>query len=71
MKLNTTCDFLCHEGFKNVYFVGVRNFEGENHPGHTVLQNGTPTRLALFRVAQSEALLYKHMQHISVLFIEL
>ena len=36
MKLNTRCDFLCHEGFKNVYFVGVRNVEGENHPGHTV-----------------------------------
>ena len=36
-KLKTTCDFLCHECFKNVYFVGVRNFEGENHPGHTVI----------------------------------
>ena len=37
--MNTTCDFLCYEGFKNVYFVGVRNVEGENHPGHTVIGN--------------------------------
>ena len=29
------CVFLCHEGFKNTYFVGVRNVEGENQPGHT------------------------------------
>ena len=36
IKLKTPRDFLCHEVFKNVYFVGVRNIEGENHPGHTV-----------------------------------
>ena len=36
MKLNTICDFLCHEGLKNVYFVRVRNVEGENCPEHTV-----------------------------------
>ena len=36
IKLKTPRDFLCHEVFKNVYFVGVRNVEGENHPGHTV-----------------------------------
>ena len=36
VKLKTPRDFLCHEVFKNVYFVGVRNVEGENHPEHTV-----------------------------------
>ena len=35
-KIENTDDFLCHEVFKNVYFVGVRNVEGENHPWHTV-----------------------------------
>ena len=36
MKLNTPHDFLCHECFKNIYIVGVRNVEVENHSGHTV-----------------------------------
>ena len=36
MKLNTPHDFLCHECFKNIYIVGVRNVEGENHSEHTV-----------------------------------
>ena len=37
---NTACtpdDFLCYECSKNIYVVGVRNDEGENHLGHTVL----------------------------------
>ena len=36
MKLNTPHDFLCHECFKNIYIIGVRNIEGENHSEHTV-----------------------------------
>ena len=39
IKQNTPCVFLCHEGFKNGYFVGVRNVEGENYLEHTVSMN--------------------------------
>ena len=34
--MNIPHDFSCHEGSKNVYFIQVRNLEGQNHPGHTV-----------------------------------
>ena len=26
----------CHKGSKNMYFVSVRNIDGQNHSGHTV-----------------------------------
>ena len=36
MKLSIPHVFSCHEGFKNMYSVGVRKVEGENYPEHTV-----------------------------------
>ena len=36
-KMNIPHDFSCHECSKNVYFIEVRNLEGQNYPGHTVL----------------------------------
>ena len=35
--MNIPHDSSCHEGSKNVYFIEVRNLEGQNHPGHTVM----------------------------------
>ena len=35
--MNIPHDFSCHECSKNVYFIEVRNLEGQNHPGHTVI----------------------------------
>ena len=35
--MNIPHDSSCHEGCKNVSFTQVRNLEGQNHPGHTVL----------------------------------
>ena len=35
-KMNTPHDPSCHEDSKKVYFVHVRNLEGQNHPEHTV-----------------------------------
>ena len=34
--MNKPHDSSCHEGSKNVYFIQVRNLEGQNHSGHTV-----------------------------------
>ena len=34
--MNIPHDPSCHEGSKNVYFIEVRNLEGQNHPGHIV-----------------------------------
>ena len=38
--MNIPHDFSCHECSKNVYFIEVRNLEGQNHPGHTVVTIG-------------------------------
>ena len=35
-KMNIPHDFQCHESSKNVYFVVVRNVEGQIHPWHPV-----------------------------------
>ena len=37
--MNIPHDSSCHEGSKNVYFIQVRNLEGQNHPGHAVLSH--------------------------------
>ena len=37
--MNIPHDSSCHEGSKNVYFIEVRNLEGQNHPGHTVRES--------------------------------
>ena len=38
-KMNMPHDSSCYEGSKNVWFVHVRNLEGQNHPEHTVKVN--------------------------------
>ena len=42
--MNIPHDSSCHEGFKNVSFIQVRNLEGQNHPGHTVFMDVGQTR---------------------------
>ena len=45
--MNIPHDFSCHEGSKNVYFIEVRNLEGQNHPEHTGKRYGIMQELLL------------------------
>ena len=36
-KMNIPHDSSCHEVSMNESFIQVRNLEGQNHPGHTVI----------------------------------
>ena len=38
-KLKTSYDFYCYKGSKNMYFVSVRNIDGQKHSEHTVLRH--------------------------------
>ena len=57
--MNIPHDFSCHEGSKNVYFIQVRNLEGQNHPGHTVSNHVTYLVLSK-NVASSNDFFKKH-----------
>ena len=54
--MNIPHDSSCHEGSKNVSFIQVRNLEGQNHAGHTVLKDF----LRIYRVSTMSLALFEY-----------